>query len=98
MDKQNYEIRAKKRREAWNIYKALRKDNIYKKSDKYTKAYTTAKEILLNFCKDYPFKYSNLTNTDFEFGLNELADVEICKGKVIELTDEIISEFLPIND
>ena len=43
---ENYDERVKKKREAWEIYKALRKDNYYKKSMLYEKAYLKAKQVL----------------------------------------------------
>lgn len=89
-----YDIRVKKKRKAWEIYKALRKDNIYKSSNLCTKAYTKAKQILIYFHKDYTFNGSNLTDLDVERSINMLADMEISSGKVKELTDNFIGEFL----
>ena len=90
----NYDKRVKKKREAWEIYKALRKDNYYKKSMLYEKAYLKAKQILVNFYKDYTFKDSNLSNEEIVKCMNILADTQISTRKTIELTDKIINEFL----
>ena len=91
---ENYDKRVKKKREAWEIYKALRKDNYYKKSMLYEKAYLKAKEVLIQFYKDYTFKHSNASNEEIEKCMNVLADTQISKRKTIELTDKIINEFL----
>ena len=90
----NYDNRVKKKREAWEIYKALRKDDCYKHSLLYEKAYLKAKQILVNFYKYYTFKDSNLSNEKIEKCMNILAETEISKRKTIELTDKIIGEFL----
>lgn len=90
----NYDNRVKKKREAWEIYKSLIKDDRYKQSKLHEKAYLKAKQILVNFYKDYTFKDSNLSNEKIEKCMNILADTEISKRKTIELTDKLISEFL----
>lgn len=90
----NYDKRVKKKREAWEIYKALRKDDCYKHSELYEKAYSKAKQILIQFYKDYTFKYSKATNEEIEKCMNVLADTQMSKRKTIELTDKIINEFL----
>lgn len=91
---ENYDKRVKKKREAWKIYKSLRKDDCYKQSEPYEKAYLKAKQILIDFYKDYTFKESNISNEETEKCMNILADTEISKRKTIELTDKLISEFL----
>ena len=91
---ENYDKRVKKKREAWEIYKALRNDDCYKHSELYEKAYLKAKQILIQFYKDYTFKHSNASNEEIEKCMNILADTQISKRKTIELTDKLISEFL----
>ena len=90
----NYDKRVKKKREAWEIYKALRKGDCYKQSKLYEKAYLKAKQILIDFYKYYTFKESKISNEETEKCMNILADTEISKRKTIELTDTIINEFL----
>ena len=91
---ENYDKRVKKKREAWKIYKALRKDNYYKKSMLYEKAYLKAKQVLIQFYKDYTFKHSNASNEEIEKCMAVLSDLETSNEKTMELTDKIISEFL----
>ena len=91
---ENYDKRVKKKREAWEIYKSLRKGDCYKHSELYEKAYLKAKQILIQFYKDYTFKDSNLSNEEIVKCMNILADTQISKRKTIELTDRIINEFL----
>jgi len=91
---ESYNIRVKKKRQAWKIYKALRKDDIYKSHNLYEKAYVKAKQILIDFHKDYTFNGSNLSDLDVEKSITMLADLEISSGKIIELTDNFVGEFL----
>ena len=90
----NYDKIVKKKREAWEIYKSLRKDDHYKQSKLHEKAYLKAKQILIQFYKDYTFKYSNATNEEIEKCMGVLSDLETSNEKTMELTDKIISEFL----
>lgn len=92
--RKNYDKRVKKKREAWEIYKSLRKDDHYKQSKLHEKAYLKAKQILIQFYKDYTFKDSNLSNEEIVKCMNILADTQISKRKTMELTDKIINEFL----
>ena len=89
----NNELRLKKR-QAWNIYKTLRKDNIYQTSNLYKEAHAEAKRILVDFYKEYTFKNTNLTILDIEKCINTLVDLEIKRCKIEKLTDDTISEFL----
>ena len=91
---ESYDKRVKKKRQAWEIYKALKKDDIYKSSYLYIKAYIKAKQILMGFHKDYTFKNTKITSKNVEKSINVLANMEITNGKTIELTDQIIGEFL----
>ena len=90
----SYEMRVEKKRQAWKIYKNLRKDSIYQTSNMYKKAYSKAKQILIDFHKDYTFKNTDLTMLDIENSINMLIDIEIARGKIEKLTDDNISEFL----
>ncbi len=81
-------------RQAWEIYKALRKDDIYKSSNLCAKAYTKAKQILIDYHRDYTFKSLSLSILDIEKSINMLANMKILRDKVVELTDNFIGEFL----
>lgn len=91
---ENYDKRVKKKREAWEIYKSLRKDDCYKYSKLYEKAYLKAKQVLIQFYKDYTFKHSNASNEEIEKCMAVLSDLETVNEKTMELTDKLISEFL----
>ena len=41
---EDYDERAKKKRQAWELYKALKKDDCYKHSDLYEKAFLKARK------------------------------------------------------
>lgn len=90
----SYEMRVEKKRQAWKIYKYLKKANIYQTSNLYKKAYAEAKQILIDFHKDYIFKNTDLTMLDIENSINILIDIEIARGKTEKLTNDNISEFL----
>ena len=91
---ESYDKQVKKKRQAWKIYKALRTNDIYKSSDFYAEAYEKAKGILIEFHRNYTFKNSNLTVLEMEKSINLLADMEISRGKIVELTEDFISEFM----
>ena len=84
----------KKKRQAWKRYKALRTNDIYKSSDFYAEAYVKSKRILIEFHRENTFNNSNMTVLEMEKSINLLADIEISRGKTVELTDDFISEFI----